>query len=515
MTASIWNIDPEHPQPRVVEKAVSVLASGGLVAFPTDTYYAIGCDLFDKRAIERIYQLKQLPRTHELSFLCADLAEVARYAMLDNAAFRVLRRKTPGPFTFVLPATRLVPDLALSRQKTVGIRLPGNPVALEIVRKLAHPVISTSAATPDGEVLIDARDIRDQLGHGLELILDGGYQANEPSSVVDLTGPEPRVVRVGKGDVSDLLSGRVARCVPEWAARAGPRSVPRPPPRGEGALGEFRRGLRARRAPLPRRPDRRRSARLGVGDPGRGPGPSRAPPRARHLRAQPGPGPLRHPRPPSPSRGGAARPRGSHRRGGCSPGRPPAAPAALPGRGRPAPRGPRLGPQRHRGAGPRHAGAALCHRPSGVGARHARRESGQPRDAGASREGEGRQGAARAGRGSCHAGAAHLPRRRGARALASRAPEPGPLRHRPRSPDDSAGVLEAHRALRESRGHPPRHLAAQAPPLLRDAPARGRSRPSRRAGHAGARRRVHHRRSTPTSTAATPGACTQKHHPRA
>jgi len=204
VTAPIWSIDAEHPQPRVVEKAAGVLSSGGLVGLPTDTYYAIACDLFDKRAIERIYQLKQLPRTHELSFICADLAEVARYAMLDNAAFRVLRRKTPGPFTFILPATRLVPDLALRRQKTVGIRLPDSPVVLEVVRRLAHPVVSTSAATPDGEVLIDARDVRDRLGHGLDLILDGGYRPAEPSSVVDLTGSEPRVVRVGKGDVSDL-----------------------------------------------------------------------------------------------------------------------------------------------------------------------------------------------------------------------------------------------------------------------------------------------------------------------
>ena len=204
VTAPIWSIDAEHPQPRVVEKAAGVLSSGGLVGLPTDTYYAIACDLFDKRAIERIYQLKQLPRTHELSFICADLAEVARYAMLDNAAFRVLRRKTPGPFTFILPATRLVPDLALRRQKTVGIRLPDSPVVLEVVRRLAHPVVSTSAATPDGEVLIDARDVRDRLGHGLDMILDGGYRPAEPSSVVDLTGSEPRVVRVGKGDVSDL-----------------------------------------------------------------------------------------------------------------------------------------------------------------------------------------------------------------------------------------------------------------------------------------------------------------------
>ena len=204
MAAPIVAIDPEHPQPRIVERAATTLAAGGLVAFPTDTYYAVGCDLFDKRAIERIYQLKQLPKTHELSFLCSDLAEVARYALLDNVAFRVLRRKTPGPFTFILPATRLVPDLAMRRQKTVGVRLPASPIALAIVRKLEHPVVSTSAATPGGEVLIDPRDIRDELGHGLELILDGGYQPNEPSTVIDLTGGAPRVVRQGKGDASDL-----------------------------------------------------------------------------------------------------------------------------------------------------------------------------------------------------------------------------------------------------------------------------------------------------------------------
>ena len=204
MSAPLVPVDRQHPQPRTVEHAVEALRDGGLLCYPSDTTDALGCDAHQRRAVERLAQLKRRDPRKPFALLVPDLSDLARYAQVSNFAYRVVRQLAPGPFTFVLPATKLVPDLVLRRQKTVGIRLPDSPIALALVHKLAHPVISTSAATPGGEVLIDARDIKEQLGHGLDLILDGGYQANEPSSVIDLTGPEPVVVRQGKGDCSDL-----------------------------------------------------------------------------------------------------------------------------------------------------------------------------------------------------------------------------------------------------------------------------------------------------------------------
>ena len=193
-----------YPQPRVVERAVSVLSSGGLLAFPTDTYYGLGCDLFDKRAIERIYQLKRYPaRTScRSSARISPRSRATRSSTTQPIACCVAR--SPGR-TFILPATRLVPDLVLRRQRAVGIRIPDSPDALEIVRRLGHPLISTSAATPGGRCS-STRARSKALGHGLDLVLDGGYKPNEPSSVIDLSGAEPQVLRAGKGDVSDLLS---------------------------------------------------------------------------------------------------------------------------------------------------------------------------------------------------------------------------------------------------------------------------------------------------------------------
>lgn len=204
MSAPILTIDSIHPQPRHIDRAVAVLEAGGVIAYPTDTYYGIGCDLFNKKAIERIYQLKARARTKPMSFVCADIADVSRFAQVSNAAFGTMRRLTPGPYTFVLEATNLVPKVAVTKQKTVGIRIPDSPIALALVKGLGRPLISTSASTQDGQVLIDPGDIQEFLGHGLELIIDGGLQLDEPSTVLDLTGEEPLVLRMGKGDVVGL-----------------------------------------------------------------------------------------------------------------------------------------------------------------------------------------------------------------------------------------------------------------------------------------------------------------------
>lgn len=197
--APIVEVDPIHPQPRMVERAAKVLEDGGLIAYPTDTYYGIGCDLFSKKGIDRLYQLKDRDRKKPLSFLCPDLSDVARYALVSNFAYRTMRQLTPGPFTFVLEATRLVPQMMQTKQRQVGIRVPQAPLMLAIAAKLGRPIVTTSAQNDEGEVLVDARDIKEALGNRLDLILDGGVQPNEPSTVVSLVGDQIEILRQGKG----------------------------------------------------------------------------------------------------------------------------------------------------------------------------------------------------------------------------------------------------------------------------------------------------------------------------
>jgi tRNA threonylcarbamoyl adenosine modification protein (Sua5/YciO/YrdC/YwlC family) len=203
--APIQPIDPVHPQPRHVQRAAATLEGGGLVAYPTDTYYAVGCDVFQKRAMERLAALKPGDEHKRFAFLCADLSEVAKYAIVSNENFRLMRRLLPGPYTLVLEATRLTPRTALTRQRQVGIRVPDAPVAIALVRALGRPLATTSATMPDGEPLLDAGDIQTHIGHGIDLILDGGVTLNEASTVIDLTGPVPVVLREGKGPIEGVL----------------------------------------------------------------------------------------------------------------------------------------------------------------------------------------------------------------------------------------------------------------------------------------------------------------------
>ena len=199
MAAPILEVDAEHPQPRHVERAVQLLSNGGVIAYPTDTYYGLGCDLFSKKAIEKLYQLKERNRKKPLSFLVPDLSDVAKYALVSNFAYRTMKSLTPGPFTFILPATRQVPEMMMTKQKQVGIRVPDAPLARALAAGLGHPIVTTSATNRDGDPLIDPKDIKEVLGHGLDLILDGGMTENEPSTVLSRIGDELEVLREGKG----------------------------------------------------------------------------------------------------------------------------------------------------------------------------------------------------------------------------------------------------------------------------------------------------------------------------
>lgn len=195
-------INPDNPQPRMVARVAEVLREGGIIAYPTDTTYGIGCSIFNKRGVERIYLLKQREKKKPFSFICADLSDVARYARVSNYAFKVLKRRLPGPYTFVLEASSVVPDLLITKQKTVGIRIPDNAICLAIVRELGHPIITTSANRSGEEPIGDPFLVERELGKELDLVVDGGVLTADVSSVVSLIGDAPEVLRKGVGDVS-------------------------------------------------------------------------------------------------------------------------------------------------------------------------------------------------------------------------------------------------------------------------------------------------------------------------
>jgi tRNA threonylcarbamoyl adenosine modification protein (Sua5/YciO/YrdC/YwlC family) len=173
-----------------------------VIAYPTDTTYGIGCSIFNKRGIDRIYQLKQREKKKPFSFICTDLSEVARYAKVSNYAFKILKRFLPGPYTFVLDASSIVPDLLTTKQKTVGIRIPANRICMAIVAGLVHPIVTTSANLSGEEPIGDPILVEDMLGKQLDLVIDGGVLSPDVSSVVSLIGDVPAVLRKGIGDVT-------------------------------------------------------------------------------------------------------------------------------------------------------------------------------------------------------------------------------------------------------------------------------------------------------------------------
>lgn len=201
--AKLFSIHPETPQTRLLTQACDIIAKGGVVAYPTDSGYALGCHIGDKGALERIRKIRQLPADHNFTLICRDLSELALYARVDNVAYRLLKSHTPGPYTFVLSATNEVPRrLKHPKRKTIGLRVPDNAIAQGVLSTLGEPIMSVTLILP-GETLpmLDAYEIKDTLGHQLDLIIDGGFCGMEPTTVVDLTDDTPRLLRRGAGDV--------------------------------------------------------------------------------------------------------------------------------------------------------------------------------------------------------------------------------------------------------------------------------------------------------------------------
>jgi tRNA threonylcarbamoyl adenosine modification protein (Sua5/YciO/YrdC/YwlC family) len=200
--AQLFVIHPDNPQYRLLKQAARILADGGIGAIPTDSCYAVVCHLDDKRAVDRIRLLRRLDELHPMTLLCPDLSSIATYAQVDNATYRLLRHSTPGPFTFILRATREVPRrLSHPSRKTIGIRVPAHAVALGLLAQLAEPLIATTLQLPaDSQPICEPGEIRERLQHDLDFVVDSGSCGLMPTTVIDLTGSAPRLVRLGCGD---------------------------------------------------------------------------------------------------------------------------------------------------------------------------------------------------------------------------------------------------------------------------------------------------------------------------
>ncbi|PKN39233.1 MAG: threonylcarbamoyl-AMP synthase [Deltaproteobacteria bacterium HGW-Deltaproteobacteria-2] len=201
----LFSINSQNPQMRLIKKAVDILRDGGIIIYPTDTVYGLGCDLSNKKGIEKIYELKKRNRKQPLSFVCSDLKHISEYAKVTDYAYKTMKRLLPGAYTFILEASRLVPKIILPKRSTTGIRVPDNQICLSLVKELGQPIISTSVKTEQGETLGDPSVIKEYFGRVVDLIIDGGIIMPQPSSVISLVDDNIEIIRIGKGDISAFL----------------------------------------------------------------------------------------------------------------------------------------------------------------------------------------------------------------------------------------------------------------------------------------------------------------------
>ncbi|MBU2623445.1 MAG: threonylcarbamoyl-AMP synthase [Proteobacteria bacterium] len=200
----IIEINPDNPQKRLIRQVVEVLKNDGIIAYPTDTYYGIGCDIMNKKAIEKIYLLKQRDKKRPFSFICSGLKNISDYAKVSNYAYKTMKRLLPGPYTFILEGSKLVPKIMLTNRKTAGIRVPENKICLALVEELGNPIITTSATMPDGSVFDNPSLINEYYSTRIDMVIDGGPVPGQPSSVISLINDIPEIIREGLGDTATL-----------------------------------------------------------------------------------------------------------------------------------------------------------------------------------------------------------------------------------------------------------------------------------------------------------------------
>jgi len=199
------SINPDNPQPRYIRQIAEKIRNGAVICYPTDTVYGIGCDIFNQKAIKKIFQIKKRAKYKPFSFMCSGLKNVNDYGHVSNMAYRIMKKALPGPFTFVLSASKLVPKIMITKQKTVGIRVPDNNICLALIEELGNPILTTSAILDkEGAPLSEAYEFDELLGNMVDLVIDGGMVFPDPSTIVSFTGDEPEILRQGKGDTSQF-----------------------------------------------------------------------------------------------------------------------------------------------------------------------------------------------------------------------------------------------------------------------------------------------------------------------